>query len=281
MIEPVDTEFDLDAYLRRLGYGAPLRTDLATLTALHRAHLDAIPFENLEIQMGGAIRLDLATLQAKMIARHRGGYCFEQNTLFAAALRAAGYVPLTCEARVRQGSGSALRPRTHMVLLVPCQERMWLADVGFGGDGILEPLTLDGTPVDQAGHTYRIVSNGTLHLLQRAAGAGWEDLYAFLPEPVHPIDFEVGNWFTSTHPESPFVKNVTAQRLTAGARHIVRNLTYTIMRGGTVQTREITRAELVPLLRVTFGLDIRDDVSFRALDGDSQAERLSQPSRRL
>ena len=96
--------------------------------------------------------------------------------------------------------------------------------------------------------------------------ADWEDLYAVLPDPVFPIDYEVGNWLTSTHPQSPFVMNLTAQRTIDGARHILRNLTYSVARGKDVQTRAISRAELIPLLRGTFGLDVPEDARFRALD---------------
>jgi N-hydroxyarylamine O-acetyltransferase len=257
--------FDLDAYLKRIGYSGTTKPDVATLTALHRAHLETIPFENLDIQMGGAVALDPETLQAKMVGRRRGGYCFEHNTLFALALQSIGFAPSAHEARVRQHDGGVMRPRTHMVLTVRCEERDWLVDVGFGGEGFVEPMALDGTSTEQLGVIYRVVPEGSLRLLQRNVAGGWEDLYAVLPDPVHPIDFEVGNWFTSTHPRSPFVLNLTAQRTINGTRHILRNLTYSIARGSQVETREITRRELVPLLRDTFGLDVPDAARFRAL----------------
>ena len=80
------------------------------------------------------------------------------------------------------------------------------------------------------------------------------------------IDFEVGNWFTSTHPRSPFVLNLTVQRIVENARHTLRNLTYSITRGTAVQVHEITRQEVVPLLRDVFGLEVPEDATFRALD---------------
>ena len=82
---------DLDAYLRRIDYGGALEPTLPALQALHLAHATHIPFENLDILLGRSIRLDLASLQAKLVAGGRGGYCFEQNTLFTAALRALGF----------------------------------------------------------------------------------------------------------------------------------------------------------------------------------------------
>jgi N-hydroxyarylamine O-acetyltransferase len=273
------SSFDLAAYVRRIGHEGPLRADLATLRALHRRHVEAIPFENLDIQMGGAIRLDPASLQAKMVGRRRGGYCFEHNALFALALESVGFAPERCEARVRQNAAGAVRPRTHMVLVVPCEGRPWLADVGFGGDGLLEPLPLDGSVDEQAGVAYRVAAEGGLRVLQRAAAqpadagaaadrgqTGWEDLYAIMPEPVHAVDFEMANWFTSTFPRSPFVLHLTAQRTIGGTRHVLRDLAYSVTRGSRVETRRIARAEVAPLLRDVFGLDVPQDTRFRALD---------------
>jgi N-hydroxyarylamine O-acetyltransferase len=259
--------FPLGDYLARIGYQRAVKPDLATLTALHRAHVDAIPFENLEIQMGGAVRLDAESLVAKMVRRRRGGYCFEQNRLLASALESIGFRLETCEARVRQGTSGTMLPRTHMVLTVRCEEREFLVDAGFGGDGLVEPIAIDGGLQEQGGVCYRVATESALCVLQRQVAGRWEDLYAVLPDSVHPIDFEMANWFTSTHPRSPFVLNVTAQRITNGTRHILRNLSYTVARGAEIASpREIPRAELVPLLRDVFGLDVPDDARFRALD---------------
>jgi N-hydroxyarylamine O-acetyltransferase len=258
--------FDFAAYLRRIGYSASPSRDLQTLFALHRAHVYAIPFENLEIQLGGAVRLDPDALQAKLVHRRRGGYCFEHNALFALALRSVGFEIETCEARVRLNASGTIRPRTHMVLTVRCEGRHWLADVGFGGDGLVQPIALDGTSVEQAGFVYRVVPERSLRVLQRQIHDGWEDVYAVLPDSVFAIDFECGNWYTSTHPSSPFVQTLTAQRIVGDSRHVLRNLTYSVRRGGAVITRQITRSELVPLLRDTFDLDVPDDAKFHALD---------------
>jgi N-hydroxyarylamine O-acetyltransferase len=262
----VTPAFDLSAYLSRIGFEKRPSADLTSLFALHDAHVEAIPFENADIQMGSAISLSSAALQAKLVSRRRGGYCFEQNGLFALALRAIGFSPLPCEARVRQGTGGRMLPRTHMVLVVPCDGREWLADVGFGGDGLVEPVAMSGERSTQLGYAYRILPEGSLRVLQRSFGEGWEDLYAVLPDPVHHVDFELGNWYTSTYPQSPFVQNLTAQRISGGARHILRNLTYTVQRDGTLETHTITRSELVPLLRKVFGIDLPPDARFRALD---------------
>jgi N-hydroxyarylamine O-acetyltransferase len=261
--------FNFAEYSRRIGYSGAAGPDLATLTRLHRAHIRAIAFENLDIQMGRTVTLDPDALQGKMVRQRRGGYCFEQNTLFMLALQSIGFTPEAREARVRQNTGGLVRPRTHMVLTMRCEGGEWLADVGFGGDGLLEPIALDGRSTEQAGVVYRVATEGPVRVLQRHIGGGWEDLYALMPDPVHPIDFEVGNWFTSTHPRSPFVLNLTAQCIVDDTRHTLRNLTYSITRGTDVQVREITRQEVVPLLREMFGLDVPDAATFRALDSKS------------
>ena len=89
---------DLPAYLRRIGHAGPIVPDGATLRALHRAHALAIPFENLDVQARLPVRLDLASLQQKLVNRRRGGYCFEQNTLFQHVLEALGFGVRACEA---------------------------------------------------------------------------------------------------------------------------------------------------------------------------------------
>ena len=260
------TASDLKAYFERVGHSGGADPDLATLKALHRAHVRAIPFENLEIQTGGSITLDAGTLLAKMVRRRRGGYCFEQNTLFKMVLESIGFKVTPREARVRQQAAGTVRPRTHMVLITHCEKREWLVDVGFGGDGLVEPIGLDGAEMEQAGALYRVVYEDRVAVLQRSSKAGWEDLYAVQPNDTLPIDCEVGNWYTSTHPHSPFVLNVTAQRVIHDTRHSLRNLTYSIANGDEIEVREIRREELVPLLRDVFDLDVPEDARFRALD---------------
>ena len=120
--------FDLAAYLRRIGYAGELSPSRATLDALHRAHATSIPFENLDILLGVPIRLDLPSLQAKLVAGRRGGYCFEQNALFASALEHLGFAVTRLAARVRYRSDRVL-PRTHMALRVDVDGARLLVDV--------------------------------------------------------------------------------------------------------------------------------------------------------
>jgi N-hydroxyarylamine O-acetyltransferase len=258
---------DLDGYFRRIRYAGPREASLPALRNLHAAHATAIPFENLAIQLGELpLRLDEDALADKLVRRRRGGYCFEQNHLFQAALRSLGYEVRAFEARVRMGSPEPL-PRTHMLLGVMVEGRDWLADVGFGGEGLFHPVALDGEVSEQPQGRYRVAVEGSLRVLQSEQPAGWMDLYAFEPVPRLKVDFELGNWYTSTHPDSRFVKTLTAQLILPDGRRILRGLDYTVVRGGEVDHRVLEVAEIPAVLREDFGLDVPEGATFRAFSG--------------
>ena len=214
---------DLDAYLRRIGYDGSRAPTPETLQALHFAHATSIPFENLDIQLGLPIRLDLPSLQAKLVAAKRGGYCFEQNTLFAAALEAVGFRVTRLAGRVGPRSNRT-RSRSHMLLAVEAGGADWLADVGFGADTLLLPMPLaPGSEVRQHAWSYRTEADGPLRVLQSLDGDAWADRYSFTSEEQYPIDYIVANHYTSTHPDSIFVRTLTAQLPGPDVRWILRN----------------------------------------------------------
>lgn len=252
-----------DAYLARISVTRPREPGLAALRELHAAHVSTIPFENLDILLGAGISLDLDRIYAKLVNKRRGGYCFEHNSLFLSVLNDLGFTAEPREARVRIGS-TAIRPRTHMVLSVSIGAEEWLADVGFGGEGPIEPVPM--SPHRPSDSMHRVMTEGSQRVLQMRSGDAWIDLYAFLPQNVHPVDFEVANWYTSTYPDSPFVRTLTAQRTTRDVRYVLRYPTYTEIRGADVRAREISRSDLVPLLRDVFLIDVPDDARFSAID---------------
>jgi N-hydroxyarylamine O-acetyltransferase len=261
---------DLDAYLDRVGVAREdLRPDLESLQALHLAHVEAIPFENIDVRLHRPIRLDPESLHAKLVERRRGGYCFEQNSLFVGALRALDFDVDTLEARVRPRGATSIMGRTHMTLRVRLEEGEYLADVGFGGSGPLLPVPLDGSVSHQFGGEYSVGEEapGAFALRTRIDGE-WLDQYGFGLTPAHPIDYEVANHFTSTYPESPFVNTLTVQRSRASGRHILRGRTYITQNGGHETVREIDADELPGLLRGAFGIDVTDEEAFAAL-GDA------------
>lgn len=264
-----DRTIDLDRYLDRIGLSSGLRPGLDSLEALHVAHLARIPFENVDVRLGRPINLDLDSLQAKIVRGRRGGYCFEHNTLFAAALRTLGFHVTTLEARVRYPGAAEVLPRTHMVLEVRLGDRAYLADVGYGGAGPFLPLPIDGTLSPQPEGRYRVGQEKSGQLVLRREWRGeWRDLYVFSRTPVLPVDYEVANYYTSTHPSSDFLRTLTVQICQPGGRRILRGRTYTLRRGEEETVRRIKSAELPSLLRGQFGLNISDEEAFLALGDD-------------
>lgn len=260
---------DLDAYLSRIQLSIDLKPDLASLEALQLAHLASIPFENIDVRLRRPIRLDLESLTTKLVDRRRGGYCFEQNTLFATVLRAVGFEVDTLEARVRPLGAINLLPRTHMTLSVGVEGRALLSDVGFGGTGPLLPVPLDGAVSEQPDGQYAVEwEDGGVLVLRRRTNDEWEDLYAFTLVPALPVDFEVASHYTSTYPTSPFLSTLTAQRSEPERRQILRGRIYTERVGEGESVREIEGDEITGLLRDGFGLDVSDEEARRAL-GDA------------
>lgn len=260
-------QLDLAAYLDRIAFTGPVLPDLATLRALQRAHTTAIPFENLEIILGRTIPLDLKSLQDKIIRRQRGGYCYENVLLFAAALERIGFGVTGLQARVTLGA-TEVRPATHAILrvTVPGDERVWLCDVGFGR-GPLEPIELisDGSEINQDGWLFRLERTtaelGTdLWVLHQFGREGWVDRHTFPMEPKYLIDYVVGNHYVSTSPRSPFTTRPYVQRFHVDSHHVLDGTTW-ITDGpeGTRHTRELEPAELPKVLAEYFDIHLTEE----------------------
>ncbi len=202
---------DLEAYAGRIDYRGDWAPTLETLHALHLAHATHIPFESLDALWGRPGALDIDSLSAKLIDQKRGGYCFEQNALFAAVLEQIGFRLTRLAARVRMGS-TRVGPRSHMLLAVDVEGGKWIADVGFGGDGLLLPLPLKPDQVTRHfDWQYRLRLEDGGYVLQSWRPEGWLDLYAFTMEEQEPADYEGSHYFTGTHPSSPFVNKLVVQ----------------------------------------------------------------------
>ena len=249
---------DPAAYFARIGHAGPGDASLATLRALHLAHVGAIPFENLDVLLGRGIRLDLDAIERKLVHDRRGGYCFEQNTLFAAVLRELGFRVTPLLARVRWNTPVGLRtPLTHMVLRVEVDGRPWLADVGFGSIGTTAPLALDTAAKQETPHEpRRLVEDGGRVRHQVRIGETWQDVYEFRLEEPATMDFEMGNWFSCSHPKSHFMNNLVAARAERDRRVLVFNREFTQRhRDGRVEKRDLASPdELLNVLATHLGL---------------------------
>ncbi|GAB7031937.1 arylamine N-acetyltransferase [Streptomyces sp. NPDC021749] len=256
-------QLDLEAYLARIGYEGDRRPTLETLRALHAAHLSAFGFENLEIVVGRPVLLDLGSLQAKMVAQRRGGYCYEQNLLYAAALDRLGFQVSGLCARPRMGD-RRIRPATHALLKVEVDGEGWITDVGFGAEGLLEPLPLrDGVESRQGEWAFGLVHERETEtgpeawVLRTRHADDWFDLYAFGTERRFPADYAVFNHYISTHPGSPFTGQMVVQRPSRELRRTLIGREYAVTRpDGTREAREVRSQELPELLATEFGITV-------------------------
>jgi N-hydroxyarylamine O-acetyltransferase len=234
-------QFDLEAYLARIGHREPLDTDFATLNAMVRQHAQTIPFENLDPVLGREVRLDLASLQAKMVFGGRGGYCFEHNRLLEAALHAVGFRTRRLAAQVLWNQ-SAFLARTHMLLLVQQPDGDLLADVGFGGMTLTAALRLTLEVEQMTPHEpFRLVKDGEDFRLEVKLQGVWKPVYRFDLREHLLADYEVYNYFLSTNPASPFVRSLLAARPDDNGRYALLNNKLTVHhRDGTTERRTLT-----------------------------------------
>jgi N-hydroxyarylamine O-acetyltransferase len=251
---------DLDGYLRRIGHRPVSGRSGAVLAGLHRAHIAAIPFENLDIVLGRGISVGLEHVQAKLVGRARGGYCYEHGLLFAAVLERLGFGVERRLARIA-GRGGRPRARTHLTLVVQAADGRWLADVGFGS-GLLAPLPLrPGGPWQQGDWRYSLRPVGPrAWRLEQHEDEQPTALFEVDDAVQHAADVRIANHFSSTVATSPFVGRVLAVR--KDERRVVRllgrELTVTRPRRPAVR-RELTDAEVAGALFEEFGLTLTRD----------------------
>lgn len=249
--------FDLSSYFCRINYTGPAAADTATLHALMRHQLFAVPFENLDVQAGKIISLVPEEIADKVLKQHRGGYCYEVNGLFAMALEALG-IPYRFVA-ARPMFYPVRRPKTHMAVIAEVDDRQWLCDLGFGSYGIRAPVALDNLDSDitQDFDTFRLSRDAKgEYLLQAKVEGEWCNQYGFDLTPQEWIDFAPANYLNSTHPDAIFVqKRVIVQHLPEGRVILLGNTLKTVTANG-VEKRQLTDDEVADLLKNRFGLSV-------------------------
>jgi len=252
-------DFDLDAYCSRIGYDGARAPTLAVLRELHWRHLGSLPFENLASLSGQPVPLGLDSLQHKMLHSRRGGYCFEHNILFAAALQRLGFAVTGLAARVLwKAPVDAIGPRTHMLLRIGLPEGDYLADTGFGGNSPAGPLRLvAGAVQETAIEPCRLVQSGGLWRLEVQLQAGWQPLYCFDLQPQQHVDYQVANWYVSTHPASRFTQALLVARPRGHQRQTLFNNELRVHGPGGESSRRTlsTAAELRSALAEVFGIE--------------------------
>lgn len=244
-------------YLQRLGYDAPPAPTLQTLQALQLRHVCTFAFESLSTLMHVPVPIDLPSVEQKVLLEGRGGYCYELNQMFLALLQELGFDARGITGRVVMGGPpEAHTARTHRLSLVTLEGVRYISDVGFGGMVPSSPLQLDTDTVQATAHEpYRLTfdGQGSYTLWAQVAGE-WRGLYVFDLQVQAAIDYEIGNWYVSTHPDSPFVGQLKVARLAPGKRHTLNNASYAVHyldRPSEKHTLE-SADELLDLLTATF-----------------------------
>ena len=250
---------DIDEYCARLGYAGPRTPTLSTLHAITAAHTRSIPFENLDVLLGRGINLDPFAIFAKLVVQRRGGYCFEQNGLLLLVLEALGFRVAPISARVRwQRPRDFTPPRTHVFLRVELDGASWLTDVGVGGMSLTAALRLEPDVEQATPHEpRRLIREDNRWFHQVRLGDAWHDVCEFTLEEMPLVDRELGNWYTSAHPQSHFKNRLWVARAGHdGERRTLLNREFSLRsRTGEATVRTIASpAELLEVLAADFGL---------------------------
>lgn len=251
-----------DAYLQRIGlpsWPAPTVQGVATLV-LH--HVQAIPFENLSPLLRQPVSLALPDLHRKLVRDQRGGYCYEHNLLFGAALRGLGLRVTDLAARVLWTQPEdAITPRTHMLLQVHLDGQPHIVDVGFGAMTLTGVLRLE-PGVQRTPHgDFRLLPEDDGWRMQAMVGNAWRTLYRYDLHPQELPDYEVASYYVSTYPDSFFTQELLAARPVPGARLALRNREYTRYESdGAVRRRRLeSAAQLRDVLTGDFGIALPAD----------------------
>lgn len=270
------TPAEVDAYLARIGFSGSRAPTRATLAALHRRHMQAVPFENLDIPLGRRITLVPDALWSKIILNRRGGFCYELNTLFGRLLQALGYHVDFLSARVWSAAGWG-PDKDHMALRVEAEGAEWLADVGFG-DSFLVPLRLEADVVQEAGLApFRLQHEGGRWTMDvQDAKGDWSQAYRFTLDAHEPESFQTMCDYQQTSPDATFTRRVVCSRATERGRVSVTHDRLIVTTDG--DREETPLADAVGLVAA---LATHHDIRLRQEDAEAIIDAMARKARSL
>ncbi len=244
------------AYLNRIRYQGSITPDADTLRSLHRAHMYAVPFENLDVSLGRKIICEESRFLHKLVDERRGGFCYEMNGAFAALLRELGFQVTLLSARVSGGEGRDGPEFDHMALRVEL-EQDWLADVGFG-DSFVEPLRLEpGLKQEQFGRRYRLTAADGGLCFEANSNEAWKKQYAFTLQPRELSEFAGMCHYHQTSPDSHFTRKRVCSLATPEGRVTVTGYKLIETRNGIREERVLQGdEEWRAVLRDRFGVSL-------------------------
>jgi N-hydroxyarylamine O-acetyltransferase len=250
---------DILHYLARIGYLEPIKRDAQTLRGLHLAHMQTVPFENLDIGLKRSILLTNEALWDKLIVQKRGGFCYELNGLFAWLLQELGFEVIYLNARVYNRKGRLGIPFDHLALLVriPGEAGAWLMDVGFG-DSFNEPLSFEERDEQPQGlRSYRLEQTADGYVVwERDYDGSWARQYFFDLQPhSFPADYEEACLYHQTSPKSSFTRGSIISRATPRGRVSLEDGRLILTQDGKRSEHQIAdKGEYRRLLKKYFGL---------------------------
>ncbi len=259
----------VNSYLDRLGLDDPGAPSVTALHALHSAHVERIPYENLDIQLGRPTSVDVDDCIGRVL-RGRGGYCVQINMAFSALLTSLGYQVSWHRAGV-QARGrpplSGRAPAPHLAPVVNLDGELWLADIGFG-DGLYQPLPLRAGIYRDGPMAYRMIRSA-------ADPGGWRVEHDprgsiagidFPMEPAGHEDFAEWHPFLATSPESRLTRAALVMRRDfSGADCLTGCVLRRIDGSGTTVSELATPESWFGAIADVFGLPLDD------LDSDERA----------
>jgi N-hydroxyarylamine O-acetyltransferase len=210
----------VEKYLHRIGIESTPEPTLEALNAIQRAHLYAVPYENLDILIQKPLSLKVEDLYEKIVTNGRGGYCFELNELFAWLLRQLGYGITDYFARFLRDE-PAIPMRRHHVLraAIPGETDAYLCDVGVGTGSPTYPIRMEEGAIQRQGKAeYRLTRDAFLGwVLEELKRGEWAPVFSFTEEPQLPIDFIAASFYCERSPDSIFNKEpMVAMRTETG-----------------------------------------------------------------
>jgi N-hydroxyarylamine O-acetyltransferase len=178
MVDIVGSDTFVPRYLARIGWDAPRPSvlDRDTISALARAHVARVPFENLRLHPTGAILLDEEVIIRRILDDEEGGLCYELNTSFGRLLERLGAQVELVGATVDIPTDGASRPGiplSHLALRVTTDSGRLHVDVGFGGPHIVRGEAAHGERVTPGDGRSYFVDATARPLEDFAAAARW------------------------------------------------------------------------------------------------------------
>jgi len=249
----------LDGYLARIGYEGTVRPNVRALTDIHRAHITAVPYESLEIQLGRENVLAEDAFFEKLVRRRRGGWCYEMNGLLTRALRDVGFSVTRVGGAVARDLLGEQAIGNHLVGLVDL-DRRYVVDVGLM-DGPLEPFPLEERRWTEGPLEFRLerLPDGWWRFHNHAHGLARS--FDFTEEPRELSWYQGMCTTLQTQDFSPFVQSAFASRRTEKGFRALRDASDFRLDDGVMNRREITdpgdyRAVLAGILGVDLGSEI-------------------------